>query len=461
MIETTVPATSAAPLPAGPRSLPLIGNLPRFARDPLGFFCRLSREYGDVARFSLGGGHKAVLVTHPDHIGQVLMETGKTFSKSYQKDFSTAVVFGNGLATSEGSFWRRQRKLAAPAFHSRRLNLYAETMVRFTQDAVEEWQEGRTIDLHEEMMFLTQRIAAKTLFGADVAGVSRGVGEALDDILREMTAEMNGLGAFLPHGVPTPGRSRLKNAVSQIDRVVQGIVDERRADLEGSPEGESRDDLLAMLMEARDDEGMGMTDKQLRDEIVTLYIAGHETTANALSWAWMLLAQDPATMAELKVELKRVLDGRLPTVEDVPALAYTNAAVKETLRLYPPAWTFFRVAGEGVRIGGYDIPKGTQVWISQWVTHRDGRFFENPNSFAPQRWLDGLEKRLPRYAYLPFGGGPRVCIGNRFAQMEAVLILATIAQRYRPQVLDGGPEPEPSMTLRPKGEMKARLARTA
>lgn len=457
MTETTV---SAAALPTGPRGLPVVGNLPGFARDPLGFFMRLRREHGGVARFSLGGsnGGESVLVSHPDDVGRVLLAYDKENLKGFQEDFATKAVFGNGLATSEGSFWRRQRKLAAPAFMTRRIDAYGEVMVRFAEEMVGGWEEGRTYDVHEEMMRLTQRIAVKTLFDADAGGEARDVGRALDVALREMVAETNGVGAFLPHGVPTPARLRLKAALRLIDGALKGIIDARRA--APGPAGE-RDDLLAMLMETRDEEtGEGMTDEQLRDEVITLYIAGHETTANALSWAWVLLSRHPAAGAELEDEFRRVLGGRSPEPGDLKDLPYADAVVKEVLRLYPPAWTVNRVATRDLEIGGRRVPEGTRVWLSQYVTHRDPRYFEHPEEFRPERWMDGLAKRLPKHAYFPFGGGPRVCIGNRFAQMEAVMLLAVIAQSYKLWLVGNEPpKTDPGMTLRPKGEVPMLVTR--
>ena len=438
----------------GASGWPLIGNLPEFARDPLSFLDDLKGKHGDVARFSLGRS-PSVLLSHPDDVGFVLLETGKSFHKGYQQGFSTPLVLGNGLVTSEGDFWRRQRKLAQPAFHAQRIGSYASTMVQFTLEMLNNWHLGQQLDAHAEMMHLTQRIVAQTLFGRDTSDQTAQLGAALNTIMREMDAEFTTLEGFVPGFVPTPSRARLTAAVRQIEQLIVDVTQSRR---------QSRDqhaDLLEMLLEARDDDGNGMTDQQLRDEIITLYIAGHETTSNTLAWTWGLLAQHPQVRARLEAELEQVLLGRAPTFDDLRALAYTNAIIKESMRVRPPVWSISRVASVDVPLREYTIPKGTEVWLAQWITHRDPRWFEDPETFRPERWLEGpepLEKRIPRHAYFPFGGGPRICIGNSFAQMEAVLLLAAIAQQFRLTLQpDAQMVPLASMTLRPKHGVPVQL----
>jgi cytochrome P450 len=439
------------PLPAAKSGWPIIGTMNDFGRDPLGYLAALHREQGDVAPFSFGVGGLQVLVMHPDAIGEVLQGTGKTFRKGYQSGFVTPKVLGNGLVTSEGDFWRRQRKLAQPAFHTKRISSYAETMVRLTTEALAAWQDGDERDIHHDMMRLTSRIATRTLFSAELADADRM--EALLNIMMEsLKDDFMGLEAFLPHAIPTPRRAELKAAVAEFDRRLLAIIEARRSDT--AP----YDDLLAMLMEARDEDDQPMSARQLRDEVVTLYIAGHETTANTLTWSWMLLSQNPTVRTKLEAEVAAVLGERPATFADLRALPYTSAIFKETMRLYPVAWSISRMANEDVELGGYYVPKDTNVWIDQFHLHRDSRWYDNPLGFDPDRWLDGRTENLPKYAYLPFGGGPRICIGNSFAEMEGALLLATITQRYRLNlVADQTFDMDPGITIRPKDGMRVRL----
>ncbi|AUB35397.1 Cytochrome P450 [Nostoc flagelliforme CCNUN1] len=437
--------------PESPAGWPVIGNLPDFARDPFAFLRRLHLEFGDVPGFSLVG-RKFVLICHPDDTERVLFDTGKHFHKGYQDNFAPRLLLGNGLATSEGEFWQKQRRLAQPAFHTQQVSAYANTIIQITERLLQSWQDGEVRDVHRDMMLFTQQVVAKTLFDADVTDEALEIGQTFDVILQEMTAEVMSLRQFLPSFVPLPGRARFRAAVNHMEEILQSKIKERRTT------SDNHGDLLAMLMEARDDDGNGMTDKQLRDEIITLYFAGYETTANTLCWMWLLLSYHTETRAKLEAELKRILNGRYPSISDVKALTYTEAIIKETLRLYPPGWIIARVASEDVEISGYLVSKGTEVWMSSWLAHRDPRWFNNPETFIPERWLDDLENRLPKYAYFPFGGGPRVCIGKSLAQLTSILLLSTIAQRYRLEVLPNQMiEPDPGVTLRPKHGIKVRL----
>ncbi len=453
-----------APLPPGPKGHPLWGNLSDFRRDRLGFLTRAARDWGDVVPLRFGP-RRLLLVSDPALIESVLVANSRHFVKGAGLRRNRH-VFGNGLLVSDGDFWRRQRRLAQPAFHRQRIAAYADTMVAYTERLLAGWRDGETRDLHQEMMGLTLEIVAKTLFDADVTGDVRAVGDALDLLMTSFTARMN-LTLLLPESLPTPTNRRLREAVARLDAIVFGIIERRRAG------GEDHGDLLSMLLQARDEDGGRMTDRQLRDEALTLFAAGHETTALALTWTFYLLAQHPAAEAKLAAELDAVLGGRAPTLEDRPNLPYTEQVVTEAMRLYPPAWTIGREAVADCPLGPYQLPKGDAVLMSQWVVHRDPRWFDRPDEFDPDRWADGLAKRLPRFAYFPFGGGPRVCIGNTFAQMEATLLLATIARRYRLALVPGRPiVPAPSITLRPKHGLRVtlheraprsadRLARTA
>jgi cytochrome P450 len=401
----------------------------------------LQHDYGDIVTMRYYS-FRVYFISHPDYIEQVLVTDNRKFIKGriLRKNRQ---LFGNGLLTSEGDFWLRQRRLAQPAFHRGRIASYADTMVRYASRIASEWSDGEERDLHAEMMRLTLSIVAKTLFDADVDREAKRVGHALEAIMR-LNSDFRKL-ILTPTWLPTPRKIRATIATAKLNRIIYRFIEERRAS------GVDNGDLLSMLLAARDDDGSRMTDRQLRDEAITIFLAGHETTANALAWTWMLLAQNPIVEAKLHEELDRVLGGRVPTVDDLPNLRYTNHVVTESLRLYPPAWGMARIAIEDTEIAGYPIPKGCGVSLAQWVVHRDPRWFEAPLEFRPERWEGDLLKRLPRFAYFPFGGGPRQCIGNNFAVMEASLLLATLAQQFKISLVPGKEIiPAASITLRPK-----------
>ena len=442
---------AAAALPTGPKGGLLMGNMREFNRDSLGFVEQVAREYGDVVltRFLYV---PALFLSNPEHIEYLLASGSKNFIKaaSLRSPFFHRLV-GNGLVTSENDFWRRQRRLAQPAFHRDRVNAYGETMVAFTERMLERWRDGATLDAHEEMMRLTQAIVVKTLFGSDVLGESDRVGNALRLIVQPFASQAT-LKWILDNRLPTPGHLRFNRAVKEVDEVVYRFIAERRALCADTG------DLLSMLLRAQDEDGSGMTDKQLRDEVMTIFLAGHETTALTLTWALHLLAENPKAEQKLAAELAEVLNGRMPTVEDLPGLRYAEGVIKESMRLYPPAWGVGREAVRECEIGGFRVPAKMQVFAFQWVVHRDARWHREPEAFRPERWLDEAASQLPRYAYFPFGGGPRQCIGNAFAMMESVLVLATIARRFRPRSVPGQTiELLPAMSLRPKGSVLVRL----
>lgn len=444
-IAQVPPLSSPTTLPG----LPLAGNILDIARNPLEFAERLQRDYGDFAAFSLGKGNKTVLISDPNAVKQVLLETGKSYNRG-DPTYAMRTVLGNGLVTSEGDFWKRQRKLAAPAFQHNSLNRYADLMVTYTQEMMVRWQSGTVYDIYEEMTLLAQRIIMKALFDVDVQESAKKAGSAFDAMMHGLGAQMKGLEALLPSFVPTPTRQKMHAGVDYINGLLMELIEKRRT------EGSTEQDLLTMLMDARDEEGNPMSDTQLLDEIRTLYLAGHETTANTLSWSWLLLSQEPQVYAKLEAEIDAVLQGRAATFEDVQQLPYCNAVIKESLRCYPAAWVFQRMALEDVDISGYAIPKGTFIWISPWVLHHDARWFEDPNAFMPERWLKEKHEQPLREAYIPFGGGPRICIGNGFAMMEGVLLLATMVQHYRVALLPNHPvEIGVAGTIRPKHGVKA------
>jgi cytochrome P450 len=429
----------------------LTGNLREFRHDRLGLFLRCARDHGDVVGLRVGP-IRAVVLNHPDAIEEVLVTQSKNFIKHFALRVNR-LLLGNGLLTSEGDFWLRQRRLIQPAFVRQSVLGYADVMVAYTERLLAGWRDGEAHDLHADMTRLTLEIAAKTLFDADVAGDARDVGEAL--AVAHSRYESRIVGVYpLPRWLPTPGNRRLFRAIARLDEVVYRFIAQRR----GGDAG--RRDLLSLLLHARDEEGGQMTDQQLRDEAMTLFLAGHETTALALSWTGYLLAQHPEAHGRLLEELRSVLGGRSPAAADLPRLEFTEQVVLESMRLYPPVYAFGREAVHDCEVMGYAVPAQTTVFMSQWALHRDPRWFHEPEKFDPARWAGGLAGRLPKFAYFPFGGGPRVCIGNTFAMVEAVLVLATLAQRFRFELVPGQEVvPWPSMTLRPKYGVKVVLRR--
>ena len=427
--------------PAGPSEGLRRWSFGPLNENPLDYFTRLAREYGDIAGIRVVN-FGTIFVNHPDTIEEVLVANARKYIKGRVLR-ANRHVFGEGLLTSEGDFWLRQRRLAQPAFHRAQIASYAATMVEYAQRLLENWQNGEERDAHQEMMRLTLQIVAKTLFDADVARDTQDVGKSLE-LLLELGANFRRT-LFVPHWVPTPTNLRIKREIALIESILYRIISGRRSS------GRDTGDLLSMLLHAQDEDGSRMTDRQLRDETITLFLAGHETTASTLSWAWWLLAQNSAAEAKLHAELDAVLCGRSPSLDDLSKLTYAGNVITEALRLYPPAWGLARVAIEDHEIAGYPVKKGMGIAMAQWVVHRDARWYDAPEEFRPERWEGDFLKRLPRFAYFPFGGGPRQCIGNAFALMEATLILATIAQKYRLRLVPGHPVvPLASITLRPR-----------
>ena len=416
--------------------------LSELSADALAYFLRVAKQ-GDLPVFDLGPS-QAVLVNHPDLIRQVLVDDAPKYWKAAMTKRLLGKGIGNGLLVSDGDYWRRQRRLVQPAFHAKRIEAYADIMVAQTERMIEAWRPGLEIDADDAMMRLTLGIVAKTLFDTDLAGdieqIAQAVGVAQDLMAKAFRSFIRP-----PDWLPTRDNRRAREAVRTLRTIGLRFVRERRAS------GEDKGDLLSMLALSTDEDGSRMTDEQACDEALTLLVAGHETTANALCWCWVLLDQNPAAAEALRAELAAVLGDRPPAFADLAHLPYLDAVIKETLRLYPVAWLFSRQPVEPVSIGGRAFPIGTRVMISPWVMHRDPRWFEEPEAFRPERWLDGLEKRLPRFAYIPFGGGPRICIGNSFALMEARLVAATIARRFRLAVAPGQRIATlPQITVQPK-----------
>jgi cytochrome P450 len=427
--------------PPGPRGRWLTGCLREFMDRRLDFFTEIAREYGDVVGFRLGT-RRVWLINAPELIEQVLV----TDNKLYIKHFGARMyqpLLGNGLLLSEGEFWLRQRRLAQPAFLKNRVSAYAGAMVELTEQALESWHDGMWCDMLVEMSTLTSSIAVRTLFGTEDVKDRESFRLALDDASDVIGERFRRLIQW-PGWMPLASNRRLKRDLRHLDSIVEGFIEQGRA------RGQDADNLLARLLHARDEDGLRMTDRQLRDELTTLFLAGHETTALTLAWTWWLLAQHPEVEAKLAAEWRQVLGGRSPIVGDLEQLPYTEQVIMESMRLYPPAYLIGREPTVTTELGGYTLPKGTTVFLAEWVTHRDPRFFDEPNKFRPERWGEPKMEKLPKYAYYPFGGGPRLCIGNHFAMMEAALVLATIGQRFR-FTLEPEPavEPMPMITLRP------------
>ncbi|MCC6605930.1 MAG: cytochrome P450 [Anaerolineae bacterium] len=419
--------------PSGPQGSLILGSANQFRDDEPNFLLENVKKHGDLVYFRLAHMH-TYLVGHPDLVREVLVTQGDKFEKARLDKQILGKFLGNGLLTSDGDFHKRQRRLAQPAFHSKRIQNYAEVMVDYANQVTAGWEDGTVLDITEAMMHLTMLIVSKTLFDADAITGSGDTAVAIASAMHNLQAVSNRdyqRGFSLPSWVPTADNRLRNRAAAQFNQVMDQIIAGRR---QTAVDGQVADtgDLLSMLMLSVDEDGAVMDDKQLRDEVATLFAAGHETTSNALSWTWFLLAQHPEVEAKLHAELDEVLAGRQPTLADLPHLPYSLQIIKEAMRLYPPAWILNgRTALEDVEIGDYTIPKGSTVFMSPYVMHRLPQYFAQPEAFQPERFTPEFEKSLPRFAYMPFGGGTRVCIGNAFAMMEAQLILATIAQKYR------------------------------
>ncbi|RMG83751.1 MAG: cytochrome P450 [Chloroflexi bacterium] len=443
---------AAIPYPTTPPAEPFIGHLRLFRRDTLRFL-EGARDYGDIVHLRFLGRH-GYMLNHPDYIHQVLVQDAKHFTKTPMFRRNAEVVLGQGLLLSEGDFHRRQRRLLQPAFHHQRIAAYGDIMVSYTQRMMAEWGSEVTINMAEEMMRLTMQIVAKALFNADVGAEAAALGEAITVAIE--TAAHRIMSAFsVPAWLPTPANRERKRQFTMLNSAIYNIIQQRRES------GEDTGDLLSMLLQAQDeDDGSRMSDKQVRDEVMTLFIAGHETTANALTWTLYLLSQHPSEVARLREELDSVLGDRSPTFADLPNLRYTEMVVKEAMRLYPPAWILSRMPTEPITIGGYVVHPQSVVIMSQWAMHRHPNYWEEPERFDPTRFTPEKEQARPKFAYFPFGGGPRICIGNSFAMMEATLVLATIMQQYDVALAQQHePEPEPLITLRPKGGLQLKLTR--
>lgn len=448
------PPPPAAPrIATGPRGLPIIGVVRDVRKDVLGWLMRTATEHGPVAQYRFGPG-RAYLVTHPDGLKHVLQDHVKNYTKEHFSYSLARRVVGNGLLTSEGETWLKQRRLAQPAFHRARITAMAQQMVRAAAELTEQWSEaqrtGAPRHVVRDMMALTLRIVGEALFGTDMRAEIQAVSASFN-VLSEQTVDRFRSLRLIPPVLPTAYDRAFRRAHHALRDVVARVIAERRK------HPEDRGDLLSMFMLARDEEtGAQMDDAHLQDELLTMMLAGHETTATALSWTWVLLEQNTGPEQLLHAELDSVLGGRLPTADDVPQLAYTRRVLDEALRLYPPIYVLSRKVLQDDTVCGYQVLGGSSLDMSPYVTHRLPEFWPDPEKFDPDRFTPDKVAARPRYAYFPFLGGPRQCIGNNFALMEGTLILASLAQRYRPRMMAGyKPTPEPLITLRPAKELPA------
>jgi len=441
--------TFTTSLPPGPEGVPYFGNALQFVRDPLGFVQGTQRSFGALATVYLFR-HPVIMCFRPEHVRSFLVEHPLRFT-SREVTMNLRRLLGDGLLTIDGDFHRQQRRLVQPAFHKRRVESYAALMVRHTRELLDEWQPGAQLDIARAMQELTLRIVAKALFDVDLKQEHADLGQAFTDVIENPVQGPFAMGRipldlpFTPYGKNNAGRRRL-------DAYVYGLIARRRA--------ERRDvgDVLSMLLAAQDD-GVRMTDQQIRDQAMTLFAAGHETTANALAWTFYLLSEHSRVMERLQGELSAVLAGRAPTVDDLPQLPYLDWVVLEAMRCYPPAWTQGRYAQEPFALEGYTFPAGTLVVFSQWVLHHLPEIWADPQVFRPERWDPANGQKLAQGAYFPFGIGARTCIGKPFAELEARLLLATILQRFVPRLVPGHPVvPRPRVTLRPKYGIRVTLA---
>ncbi len=446
--------TTHAPVraPVGPPGNIVFGNLRELQRDPLGFFMSVHKQYGDIVRYRIAT-LTTFLVVHPDYVKRVLQDNHTNYTKDVLDYKVLKWIVEEGVLLSDHALWLRQRRLMQPAFHRQRIAGLGAMMAQCAHELAESWEAagtaGQVFDINAEMTRVTMRIVGLALFSLDVGDAVETVGRTFTALDKELIRRFR-TGLFLPPVLPTPRDRAFQANRRELDGVVNTIIAQRRAS------GDDKHDLLGMLLSARDeDTGEGMNDDQLRAEVKTLLLAGHETTANALTWVWYLVSQHPEVEAKLHAELAAVLGGRLPGVEDLPRLTYTRMVIEEALRLYPPAWIVARKAQQGDTFGEYQVPPGSSILISTYVTHRHAEFWDDPERFDPERFSPERSEKRHRYAYFPFGGGPRQCIGNTFALMEAQLILATIAQRYRLRLVPGHVvEPNPLITLQPKHGLK-------
>lgn len=413
-----------AKIPPGPAGLPILGNMLDFVSGRHRFLLEVAKQYGDIAKIKIAQYHLYIL-SNPVHVQDFFVKKKHHFTKAERSRENLRLLTGDGLLTSVGDYHMSQRKMVQPALHATRIHAYADTMVEIAESMLENWQIGQERDIHQDMMLITMEIVSRTLFGSDVMDDALAVGEAIAYL--QERGRRRAIPMFeLPDWVETPQRKKARVARATIDNVIERFIKERREQNTGDT-----GDLLSMLLLNEDDTGRRMNDKEVRDEAVTLFSAGHETTSNALTWAFYLLSQNPDAQAKLQQEIDTVLVGRRPTLADLRDLSYTNKVIKETLRLHPPAWTLMvRGITEDVQLGDYTLPAEHGIFVSPYVLHHHPDLWDEPEKFIPERFSPDKEKDYHKYQYIPFGGGEHICIGNSYAMMEAALVLATITQKY-------------------------------
>jgi cytochrome P450 len=437
--------------PPRPKGKIISGSYFDFFQNQLDFLSNCAKNHGDIVYFRFF--HLPIyLLNHPDLIEEVFSKNSANFRKAKTvRAPSQRLLFGNSLLVSEGDIWLRQRRAIQPAFHNNFIGDYSKIVVETAQEFINKWKAGETRLINEDLVDLTFAVASKTFFGIDGSSEKEIIRELIN-LNKSIFSKQNRFSWFWDNFLPTPGNLQFRKAIRRVNKLISNLIHERRA------QNNDKKDLLSIQLSIENGETESLTEKQLRDDIITIFIAGHETTAVTLSWIWVLLAQHPEEFAKLQAELKEVLNGRAPTFSDLPKLRRTIGIIKESLRLYPPNRSTAREAINECKIGGYLMPAGAQVVMPQWVVHRDERFFDSPDEFIPDRWTEEFERRLHKYAYFPFGGGARLCIGRSFAMMEAAMILAVIAQKFQITLNSQEKiEPVPLVLLRPKNELKVTL----
>lgn len=448
--------------PPGPTYILPYRLVRKFLHDPLKLLTDISHTYGDIAHFKFGS-QNVYLLNNPDYIEDVLVTNYKKFIKSRGLQVSKRLL-GNGLVTSEGEYHDLQRHLIQPTFYPKRIKSYSDMMIKQANDMCNSWHDGAILDIHKEMTKLTLAIICKTVLGYDIDPEHDEVGDALLTCMKYFNRLLMPFGELIEKIPLLPINKGFQKAKKDLDSIVYRMIKEHRKILDKGDDKESHDDLLLTLLQAQDEEaGIGrMTDEQLRDEVMTIFLAGHETTANALTWTYYLLSENPLIETRLQEELYSTFgNSRTPiTVDDVPKLQYTEKLLTESMRLFPPAWALGRQAIDDYKVGGYSVPKGSIILMSQYVMHRDPRYFPEPDRFYPDRWTEEFRKQLPRFSYFPFGGGIRGCIGEPFAWLEGILLIATICRQWRlKHVPSHKVELKPLITLRPKYGMQMKITK--
>ncbi len=453
----------------------------QFIRDPIKTLLTISQTYGDISYFKLGPKQHVYLINNPDYIEKILIYDHRNFKKGKRLQIAKSLL-GEGLVTSEGDFHNRQRRLIQPIFHPKQITEYGKIMTDYALRFRDRWKNNEIIDISQEMMELTLGIICKSVLNYDVESEAKRVGKALTTTRNYSKRLQSPLGHVLNKIPILPAPKGARKAKEELDSLVYGLISERRSQQQVPDNNKRYNDLLSKLLAAQDSNSVGpaslegtqsstsngkMSDKQARDEVMTIFIAGHETTANALTWTFYLLSQYPDVEEKLHNEIDSILgttdeDGhvvtKIPTPEDIPKLQYTEKVLRESMRLYPPVWTLGRYVETDYQVGEYTIPAGSSILMSQYVIHHDPRYYEAPEQFNPDRWTAKFKTDLPRFSYFPFGGGIRGCIGEPFAWMEGILIIATIAQKWAMHLVPGQRiKLDPEITLRPKYGMKMKL----